>query len=145
MNRPTAGLAVLAEKVIATYVQALIALLLLDGALDINGAESAAIAAIPAALTVIANGLPLVPHGLPFYADLAMRVIRTFVAGFLGTLIAMPVFRLDRSALLAAAAGAIPAVLALIKGGLASRVGDTDSAALLPIRLTRPAELGEAA
>jgi hypothetical protein len=124
----------LIEKVVATYVQALIALLVAAPALDFSlpTVEAAAIAAIPAGLTVIANGLPGIPVGLPFYVDLGLRAARTFAASFLGFLIAVPVFSLDEAILTGAVVGAIPAVLSVVKSALASRVGTPGTAALLP-------------
>jgi hypothetical protein len=124
----------LVEKTLATYVQALIALLIAAPTLDFSlpTVEAAAIAAIPAGLTIIANGLPGIPVGLPFYTDLLLRAVRTFAASFLGFLIAVPVFSLDEAVLTAAAVGAIPTVLSVIKSALAKRVGADDTAALLP-------------
>lgn len=126
---------VLLEKVIATYVQSFIGLLFLGDTLDVSTSQAAAISSIPAALTVLANGLPVIPVGLPFYVDLTLRTIRTYVVAFLGLLVALPTFELDYSIGLAAAGGALPAALAVLKGGLASKVGRTDSAALLPASL----------
>lgn len=128
----------LAEKVLATWVQVFVTGLLAATALDISTAQAAAIAAIPAALTVVANGLPVVPVGLPFYVDLVLRTVRTYVVAFLGFLVAVPVFSLDYSIGLAAAAAAGPAALAVLKAGLASKVGNADSAALLPTNLDMP-------
>lgn len=133
------ALAVLSEKTASTYVQAFITALLIGSAIDVSTGQAAALAAIPAALTIVMNGLPGVPVGLPFYVDLTFRVLRTYVAGFLGFLVAMPTFRLSYSILQAAAAGALPAALAILKGGLASQVGDPASAALLPASVD-PAE-----
>lgn len=130
---------VLAEKVLSTYIQAFITVLIVGPTINVSTAQAAAIAAIPAALTVVANGLPVVPIGLPFYVDLVLRIVRTYVVSFLGYLIAIPTFALDRSILQAAAAGALPAALSLLKGGLASKVGRTDSAALLPLSMDMPA------
>lgn len=125
----------LLEKTLATYLQAFLGLLVVGSALDASTVQVAAIAAIPAALTVVANGLPAVPGGMPFYLDLALRTARTYVAAFLGLLLAMPVFSLDGSIALAALSGAIPAALAVVKAGLAKRVGNHGTAAMLPDRL----------
>jgi hypothetical protein len=122
----------LLEKVLATYVQTFITVLLAGGPMGTSAAQAAAIAAIPAALTVVANGLPEVPGGLPFYVDLTFRTVRTYVVTFLGFVIAVPVFSLDYSIALAASTAAFTACLAVIKGALASKVGNPDSAALLP-------------
>lgn len=132
------ALIVLVEKVIATYLQSFVAFLLVGETIDASIAESAAVAAIPAALTVVANGLPTVPPDLPFWVDLVLRTVRTYVVTFVGLIVADPVFSLDISVAAAAATGAIPAALALLKAGLASKVGYDDTAALLPAELDVP-------
>lgn len=145
--KPTSPVLILLEKVIATYIQAFVTVLIVSDNLDVSAAEAAAIAAIPAALTVIANGLPGVPAGLPFWVDLVYRTIRTYVVSFIGLLVAAPVFSLDLTTAEAAAIGAIPAALAVIKAGVASKVGDDDSASLLPSSVTGhngPRTAGEA-
>lgn len=133
---PTAGpiLASIAEKAITTYVQAFLTILLAGDVLNTSSAQAAAIAAIPALLSALLAALPTVPVGLPFYVDLVLRAIRTYVVSFLGFAIAVPVFRLDYSILVAASAAALPAALAVIKGGIASKFG-AGTAALLPAKL----------
>lgn len=130
-----ASLLKLLEKTVATYVQVFIGLLLMSEYSDvirIDAGKAAAIAAIPAALTVVANGLPAVPIGLAFVPDLVFRTIRTYVASFLGLLLAVPVFNLSVDALQAAMLGAVPAALAVVKGLVATHFGSPDTAALLP-------------
>lgn len=122
----------LLEKVVATYLEAFVSLLLVGTAIEVSTAQAAAIAAIPAALTVVANGLPVVPVGLPFWIDLVLRTVRTYVAGFVGFLVAVPVFSLEIGILTAAAVGAIPATLAVAKGALSSKIGSSDTPAALP-------------
>lgn len=133
--KPISPLATLAEKVIATYIQALIAFLIVHDSLGADVYQTAAIAAVPAALTVIANGLPAIPVGLPFWVDLVLRTVRTYTAAVLGLLLAMPVFHLDFTAAVAALSAGIPAALAVVKGALATRFGNTGTAALLPAKL----------
>lgn len=129
------ALASLAEKVALTYLQALASLLLLADQLGATTAQAAAIASIPAALTALVNGLPAVPAGLPWALDALLRTIRTYAVSFVGLLIAAPVFSLDLSLASAAAAGALPAALAVLKAAVASRIGNTATAALLPASL----------
>lgn len=124
----------LVEKTLTTYVQAFIALLIIAPAINISVLTAAAVASIPAGLTVIANGLPSVGAGLPFYTDLVLRTVRTYVVTVIGLLVAVPVFALDISNAKAAVVGAIPAALAVLKAGLARKVGDTNTAALLPAK-----------
>lgn len=124
----------LAEKAVWTYLQALLALVLASGTLDLNTSFSteAAIAALPAAITVIANGLPAVSQGLPFAQDLLWRAVRSFAAAFLGVLLAQPIFTLQRSVGEAALLAGLTAALVVVKGAVASKVGDRSSAALAP-------------
>lgn len=123
----------LAEKALTTYVEAFIGLLVLGQTIGASTAQAAAIAAIPAAITVVANGLPIVSVGMPFYVDLGFRTARTYVAAFLGYLVGLPYFSVDVSVFVAAAASALPTALAVLKGGLLGRnVGDRTTAAVLP-------------
>lgn len=135
---PLAPLAVLLEKVFSTYVQVFVSLLIVGSVINVSTVQSAAMAGIPTALTLIANGLPAVPVGLPFYVDLLLRVVRTYVVSFVGLVVAQPAFHLNRSIAQAALVGALPAALSALKGGIASKVGRADSAALLPVALDVP-------
>lgn len=123
----------LAEKAVWTYIQALLALVLAANGIagaSLSFTTAMAVAALPAALTVIANGLPQVSGGLPFATDLTFRVIRSFAAAFLGFLLAMPVFTLDWSSGKAALLAGLTAALAVVKGAAASRIGDSSSPAI---------------
>lgn len=122
----------LIEKVTWTYIQALTVLLLAGTA---GFTTTMAIAALPAALTVLANSLPQVSAGLPFTVDLVFRIVRTAAVSFLGFLLAAPTFSLDYSVLHAAALAAGMSVLAVVKGAAASRIGQLDTAALMPASL----------
>lgn len=119
------------EKVASTYVQALLALVILSGTVSFT--QELAIAALPAALTVLANGLPTLSlPNLPFAAELVFRIVRSFVATFVGYLLAVPVFTLDPSVLQAAKTAGLMAALVVVKGLVAKQVGSPDSPALLP-------------
>lgn len=139
LTAPVNAFVLLIDKVVSTYVQVFIGLLLVGDAINASTAQMAAMAAIPAALTVVANGLPVTITGLPFWIDLIYRVARTYVVGFIGLLVAVPVFHLDYAILQAAATGAIPAALAVIKGAIASRVGEQGTPALIPAKYDVPA------
>lgn len=130
---PAQAIAALIEKAGATYVQAFITLLALNP-FNASTAQAAAIAAIPAALTVISSGIPAIPVGLPFLEDLGLRAARTYVVTFIGFLISVVPFHLDGSVGLAAAAAAATAALAVVKGLIAAKVGNP-TAALLPAKL----------
>lgn len=129
-------IASLFEKVAWQYVQALTALALVGGSLASGGiGKGMLVAALPAAFTAFVNSLPQVPGGLPFYADLVFKVIRSAAAAFFGYLAAMPAFDLSIDAAEAAIPAVIVAVFTVLKGAAATRVGDGLTTATLPARL----------
>lgn len=121
----------LAEKAAWTYFQALIALTLVTGT-ALSFSTQTAVAALPAALTVLANGLPVTIDGLTYAQDIAFRIVRSFAAGFLGYLLAIPVFTLDASVLQGAKTAGVIAALVVLKGYIAKMIGDPATAATLP-------------
>lgn len=125
------------EKVIATYVQSLIGLVILDlnDTLNTQTPTMLAIAALPAAITVISASIPAASARLPYVTQLVLNTARTFVQGFFGYLLAIVPFRLDASVGQAAAFAALPAALAFLKGGLARYVGNSSTPNLLPVEL----------
>ncbi len=129
---PWAPFVTLAEKVFWTYVQAVLALIIVGTKFDLSAWTIAAVAAIPAALTVVANGTPGIPQGLPWVEDTFFRAVRTYVVSFAGFLVALPVFGLDYSVLAAASTAAIPAALAVVKSAIAGHFGELGTPALLP-------------
>ncbi|MFE6871503.1 holin [Kitasatospora sp. NPDC057692] len=66
-----------------------------------------------------------------FIVDLTERTVATYAAAFLGLLLADTFDLTSISALKAAAVAALPAALSVLKGAVATRVGDPASAALL--------------
>ena len=128
-----APLAILGEKVLWTYVQALIALLTLGDTLHTGGlTQQLAIAALPAALTVLANGLPQTLADVTFAIDIAYRIVRSFAVMFVGVLLAVPIFSLEPELLKSAWAAGLVAALAVVKGVIAKKIGASDNAATLP-------------
>lgn len=126
----------LAEKAIWTYVQALIVAILSSGQTDINLTTALLVATLPAGLTVVANGMPVVLENVSFGVQLAYRVVRSFTASFLGFLLAASVFTLQAGALRSAAMAGLVSVLVIVKGLIAQRIGDLDSPATLPASVT---------
>ncbi|MEV7186582.1 holin [Kitasatospora sp. NPDC057542] len=63
--------------------------------------------------------------------DLVERTVATYAAAFLGLLLADRFDLTSFSALKAAAVAALPAALTVVKGAVATLVGDPNSAALL--------------
>ena len=127
----------LLEKAGLTFLQVFVMTLSVGGSLDVSTAQAAIIGGIGAAVTVIANGIPAVVP-LSFWLDLVLRTVRTYVAAFVAYLLALPILDLSYSTLAAASAAALPAVLAVVKGAVASRIGEHDSAALLPAKYDPP-------
>jgi hypothetical protein len=127
----------LVEKTVCTYLEWLIGLYIADIMDTVNTStpQALAIAAIPAALTVIAANMPQVGTNVPFYLGLLLNAVRTFAASFIGYMVALPFFSLDRSVLTAALVASLPTALALVKAGLATRVGNPTTPNLLPARL----------
>ncbi|GAA2982872.1 holin [Kitasatospora sp. NPDC006786] len=66
-----------------------------------------------------------------FILDLVERTVATYAAAFLGLLLADRFDLTSISSLKAAAVAALPAALTVLKGAVATRVGDSTSAALL--------------
>ncbi|MFJ7907374.1 holin [Kitasatospora sp. NPDC096204] len=66
-----------------------------------------------------------------FILDLVERTVTTYAAAFLGLLLADKFDLTSMGALKAAAVAALPAALSVVKGAVATRVGDPASAALL--------------
>ncbi|MBO1414256.1 holin [Streptomyces sp. FH025] len=66
-----------------------------------------------------------------FTIDLAERTVATYAAAFLGLLLANGFDLTSITALKAAAVAALPAALTVVKGAVATFVGDPKSAALL--------------
>lgn len=132
---PWAWVVTLAEKAGTTFLEVFLASWLAADALGASTAEAAALAGLAAAATVIANGLPVVPAGLPFVVDLVLATARTFAAAFLAYVGGAPILSLDYDLAVAAATAAIPAALAVAKGLLSSRLGSAASTRLLPDRL----------
>ena len=140
--KPTVSLFI--EKVATTFVFTFASFLLTLDALDADAATAATLAGIAAAGTAALAALPIVPNGLPFYTDLLYRAVRAYVVAAGTLFFAAPQLDLSMGAGKAALIGALPVVFTLVKGALASKVGDQASAALLPAKLD-PAQFAIAA
>lgn len=66
-----------------------------------------------------------------FLIDLAERAFATYLQAFIGFLVAGAT-EVNLSVIESAGLAAIPAALSVVKSMIASRVGDPDSAALIP-------------
>lgn len=67
-----------------------------------------------------------------FWLDLTERTVATYAVALLGLLLADGVDLTSIGALRAAAVAALPAGLTVLKGAIATLIGDASSAALLP-------------
>lgn len=133
LSAALAPLVVLGEKVLWTYVQAVVALLALGDTLHAGGfTQQLAIAALPAALTVLANGLPQTLADVTFAVDIAYRIARSFAVTFVGILLAVPIFSLEPELLQSALTAGAVAALVVIKGLIAKKIGNSDNAATIP-------------
>lgn len=74
---------------------------------------------------------------MKLFTDMLERAIATYAVAFLGLLLADGVDLTSVSVLKAAAIAALPAGLTVVKSFLASFIGDTSSAALLPRQTDR--------
>jgi hypothetical protein len=120
----------LLEKVFWTYVQSLLILVIATDRVTFT--TQLAIAALPAALTVIANGLPANLGKVPLALDVVYRVVRSAAVAFIGFLLAAPVFDVTITSAKAAGWAALMAALVTLKSVVASHVGDSETAATLP-------------
>lgn len=131
------SLSVLAEKTVATFLEVFVTTFVAAGQFtNLDTWQSAGVAAVPAGLTVIANGLPqveLVQNNK--VVDILFRTVRTYAVAFIGFLIAAPAFELSFDSLESAAIAAIPAGFAVVKGAISGLFGNKDTAAALPGKL----------
>ncbi len=123
----------LGEKTAATFVEVFLTAFIGSQALGIDSAQAAGLAGVAAALTVVADGAMSFDLSGNGWDDIAGRGLRTAVVGFVSYLVAAPILDLSTEGLKVAALSVIPAVLAVVKSGLAARfVGVVGTGALLP-------------
>lgn len=130
-------LADLLERATAQYLESFLGFLLVAQTLDLSAVGVAALAAIPAVLSLVKNALlELTGRGGPapsFVVDVVERTAIAYVVSLLGLLIASP--ELSIGVLESAAVAALPAALAVLKGLAAGFLGRRGSAAALPAEL----------
>lgn len=115
-----------AERVGSTYLQTFAAAFALSAALNIGAASAAAIAAVPAVLSLLYNGVtawlgkdPL--NGGTYWRDLLERAAATAAQTFLGGLVAQTHYSLSELEILALAG--VAAALSVLKSGVATLAG----------------------
>jgi len=125
----------LSEKTLGTFVEVFLTAFVGSQAFGMDAAQAAGLAGIAAALTVIADGAMSFDLSGNGWDDIAMRGGRTAIVSFVGLLVAAPILDLSTEGLKVAALSVIPAVLAVIKSGVAARfVGSDATGALLPLK-----------
>lgn len=125
------------EKIVSTYWQALVVILLDTEFFVAPNASIALVAAVAAVPAVITLGLNVLQRWMPDekwppLAQAAFRVVRTAIATGGGLLVAAPVFDFSAGLWSAAVAAVGASALAGLKAELALHVGDRTLAGLLP-------------
>jgi len=131
-------LAPIVEKVLAQFVQAFVVALFGGMAFGWDGVQCATLAGVSAVITLAlaAVNSAVIPEGASFYTDMTLRVARSAASAFLAFMVMAPMLDVQSGDFWKAAAGAAGVgALTALKAGSARRVGDPDSAALLPTRL----------
>ena len=132
-----AFLADLAERAAAQYVESFLGFLLVADRLDLSTVGVAALAALPAVLSLLKNALLEVSgrggSAESFAVDLIERTTVAYLVSFLSILLAAPALSIGFAQ--GAAVAAIPAALAVLKSAAARFVGRRGSAAVLPSSL----------
>lgn len=119
------------ERMLATFAAAAVTWLLAGPALDASWVQALAAAVIPPVLVVLSSALPgLVYTGPVWWIDATVRVVRSFLQGFVGALIADTMV-LDVSFWQAAALAGALAAWAAVKSIIAAKVAGTISPASL--------------
>lgn len=124
-----------AERMVSTFIAAAATWLMAAGTLDATWVQSLAAASIAPVIVVLSSALPgLVYTGPVWWIDALVRVIRSFLQGFVGA-VAVDTAMFDVDTLQAAAIAGGMAALAAIKAIAASRIPNT----ITPASLTKGA------
>ena len=129
------SLARLGEKIFWTAVEVFLTAFVVADQIGMTTAQAGATAAFAAVATILANGLPDAPEGLPLAVDLFYRTARTFGAAFFGAIASYSLFDLTWSTVSSTALVAAPAAIAVIKGWVSSKLA-------APTPATLPSSLG---
>lgn len=128
----------LGERVVATFVLAFCGLIMVAGpSLDLGAAQVALIGGLAAVLSLVKNlitELAGASNGATWWQDMLLRVMGTYVQTWIALVVIVAAdgsSTLDFSQFKPAALAAIPAALGVLKGYLASKFGDPDTAGFL--------------
>lgn len=123
------------ERVGSTFLETFAAALVLTNTLNISALSAAAIAALPAAFSIIYNALTTWlgtdQSGRPYWLDLTERALATFAQTFVGGLIVAQHYSLSELEVLALAG--VAAALSVLKSGAAKLTGSDTAGLLAPL------------
>lgn len=128
----------LAERVVATFVLTFCGLIMVAGpALSLDGAQVALIGGIAAALSLVKNIITEIAgasNGLTWWQDMLLRVMSTYVQVWISLVVVVSAdgtSTIDFTQLKPALIAALPAALGVLKGYIASKFGDPNTAGFL--------------
>jgi hypothetical protein len=128
----------LAERIVATFVLTFCGLIVVAGpTLDLGAAQVALIGAVAAVLSLVKNlitELAGASNGATWWQDMLLRVMGTYVQAWIALVVVVSAdgsSSIDFAQLQPAALAAIPAALGVLKGWLASKFGDPNTAGFL--------------
>ena len=124
----------LAERVATTFVLTFLGIIVMAGTVDLDAAQVALIGGVAAALSLVKNLITEfagVSSGGSLWQDIALRTMATYVQVWIGLVVVAGAdgsSTLDLTQLQPALLAAVPATLGVLKGLVASRVGDPNTA-----------------
>ena len=128
----------LGERVVVTFVLTFCGLIMVAGpALDLGAAQVALIGGLAAVLSLVKNlitELAGASNGATWWQDMLLRVMGTYVQAWIALVVVVSAdgaSTIDFSQFQPAALAAIPAALGVLKGWLASKFGDPNTAGFL--------------
>lgn len=127
----------LGERVVATFVLTFCGLIMVAGpTLDLDAAQVAFIGGVAAVLSLVKNlitELAGASNGATWWQDMLLRVMGTYVQAWIALVVVVSAdgSTIDFTQFKPAALAAIPAALGVLKGYLASKFGDPNTAGFL--------------
>lgn len=128
----------LAERVVATFVLTFCGLIVVAGpTLNLDGAQVAVIGGLAAVLSLIKNIITEIAgasNGATWWQDMLLRVMGTYVQVWISLVVVVAAdgsSSIDFTQIQPALIAAIPATLGVLKGYIASKFGDPNTAGFL--------------
>jgi hypothetical protein len=126
------------ERVVSTFVLTFAGLIMVAGpTLSLSASQVALMGAVAAVLSLVKNiitELAGASNGATWWQDMLLRVMGTYVQAWIALVVVVAAdgsSTIDLSQFKPAALAAIPAALGVLKGYLASKFGDPDTAGFL--------------